>query len=277
MEIFLSIFVLFCIFIIGTLFGSFFSLANYRIPKHEDITHTRSYCPKCKHKLSFFDLIPVWSFVFCLGKCRYCKEKISPRYILLEVFNGIFFVIVYIIVFYLTKNPMNTLAICLIFYIFYAFIFVIIGSRVMKIKQEKNNKKGVYVVELVIAFVIFLILVSSCLIISRNYSYNLFLKVNEAEIVNATIDKMENLKRTYSTANFNTITSVENGTFTSNGITYSFNLKVTDYKQQKNVKYDLIKTLNLTLTRNVNGKDISYNISDYVINYSLLNTLLEGE
>ena len=216
MEIFLSIFVLFCIFIIGTLFGSFFSLANYRIPKHEDITHTRSYCPKCKHKLSFFDLIPVWSFVFSSGKCRYCKEKISKRYILLEVFNGIFFVLVYILVFYLTKNPMNTLAICLIFYIFYAFIFVIIGSSVMKKKQEKiNDKKGVYVVELVIAFVIFLILVSSCLIISRNYSYNLFMKVNESEIVNATIDKMETLKRTYSTANFDTITSIENGTFKS--------------------------------------------------------------
>ena len=50
-----------------------------------------------------------------------------------------------------------------------------------------------------------------------------------------------------------------------------------DYKEIKNVKYDLIKKLDLTLTRNVNGKDISYSLSDYIINYNLYNTLLEGE
>ena len=52
------------IFCIGTVFGSFFTLAVYRIPLRQDITHTRSYCPKCNHKISFWDMIPILSYVF---------------------------------------------------------------------------------------------------------------------------------------------------------------------------------------------------------------------
>ncbi len=77
----------------GTVFGSFFTLAVHRIPRHEDITHQRSYCPKCNHKLQFLDLIPVFSYLFLGGKCRYCKEKIRPRYLILEICSGIVFVI----------------------------------------------------------------------------------------------------------------------------------------------------------------------------------------
>ena len=81
------------IFIIGILFGSFYTLCVYRIPKIEDITHTRSYCPNCGHKLGFWDLIPVFSYIFLGGKCRYCKEKIRPRYFILEFLSGVFFVV----------------------------------------------------------------------------------------------------------------------------------------------------------------------------------------
>ena len=75
----------------GTVFGSFFTLAVHRIPKHQDITHERSYCPKCNHKLQFLDLIPVFSYIFLGGKCRYCKEKIRPRYLILELCSGAVF------------------------------------------------------------------------------------------------------------------------------------------------------------------------------------------
>lgn len=76
-------------FISGTVFGSFFTLAVHRIPKHQDITHERSYCPNCNHKLGFLDLIPVWSYIFLGGKCRYCKNKIRPRYLILEICSGL--------------------------------------------------------------------------------------------------------------------------------------------------------------------------------------------
>ena len=73
------------IFIMGITFGSFYTLAVYRIPLHQDITHKRSYCPNCTHKLSFFDMIPILSYIFLGGKCRYCKQKIRIRYLLLEI------------------------------------------------------------------------------------------------------------------------------------------------------------------------------------------------
>ena len=81
------------IFIIGTLFGSFFTLAVYRIPLHQDITHKRSYCPNCNHKLSFLDMIPILSYIFLGGKCRYCGKKIRIRYLCLEILTGIIFLL----------------------------------------------------------------------------------------------------------------------------------------------------------------------------------------
>lgn len=82
------------IFIMGTVFGSFYTLAVHRIPKRQDITHTHSYCPNCNHKLGFLDLIPVFSYIFLGAKCRYCKEKIRPRYFIIELLSGISFVII---------------------------------------------------------------------------------------------------------------------------------------------------------------------------------------
>ena len=81
------------IFIMGSVFGSFLTLATYRIPLNEDITHKHSYCPKCNHKLSFLDMIPILSYLILKGKCRYCKAKISPRYFIIEVLCGISFIL----------------------------------------------------------------------------------------------------------------------------------------------------------------------------------------
>ena len=74
MEI-LNIFFYIILFAMGITFGSFYTLALYRIPKRQDITHTHSYCPNCNHKLGFLDLIPVFSYIFLGAKCKYCKNK----------------------------------------------------------------------------------------------------------------------------------------------------------------------------------------------------------
>ena len=81
------------IFLIGLLTGSFCTLAIHRLPLHENITHKRSYCPNCKHKLSFWDMFPVVSYVLLGGKCRYCKHRIAPKYIIIELLTGIVFVL----------------------------------------------------------------------------------------------------------------------------------------------------------------------------------------
>ena len=100
----MNVFFYLLLFIIGTLFGSFYTLAVYRIPKRQDIIHTPSYCPNCNHKLGFLDLIPIVSYVFLKGKCRYCKEKIRLRYFILEVLSGMLFVLVAYLMQYKIEN-----------------------------------------------------------------------------------------------------------------------------------------------------------------------------
>ncbi len=89
----MNIFLYAIIFIIGTLFGSFYTLAVYRIPRNIDIIKKHSYCPNCNHKLGFFELIPVLSYIFLGGKCKNCKQKIRIRYLVLELLGGITFVV----------------------------------------------------------------------------------------------------------------------------------------------------------------------------------------
>ena len=121
-------------FIMGTVLGSFFTLAVYRIPLKKDITHERSFCPNCNHRLEFLDLIPVFSYVFLGGKCRYCKQKIRPRYLLLEVFSGVIFMLFFIsLKIDILNLDINKVA-YLIFGIFYISSLFIIGG----IEKEKH-------------------------------------------------------------------------------------------------------------------------------------------
>lgn len=129
----------FIIFCIGATFGSFFTLAVYRIPIKQDITHTRSYCPKCNHKLSFLDMIPILSYLLLGGKCRYCKEKIRPRYILLEILSGLAFVL-FASSIKLSVFSMNyqTIAYFSFGLLYIATLFIIAGIDKEKIRIEKS-------------------------------------------------------------------------------------------------------------------------------------------
>ena len=126
------------IFCIGTLFGSFFTLAVYRIPLGQDITHTRSYCPNCNHKLTFLDMIPIFSYTFLGGRCRYCKEKIRTRYILLEIMSGVVFVLFATSVkLSLFSINLQTLAYIIIGLLYIATLFIIAGIDKERIRIEK--------------------------------------------------------------------------------------------------------------------------------------------
>lgn len=78
-------------FILGASIGSFLNVLIYRIPRKIQISSGRSFCPKCGHKLSFFDLIPILSYIFLKGRCRYCGEKISVLYPIVETLSGFAF------------------------------------------------------------------------------------------------------------------------------------------------------------------------------------------
>ena len=79
------------LFLLGTEWGSFFSLLGDRIPKKEKFFSGKSYCDHCHHKLYLFDKIPILSYLFLQGRCRYCHEKVSPLSTYMEFFTGILF------------------------------------------------------------------------------------------------------------------------------------------------------------------------------------------
>lgn len=83
------------VFIFGLAVGSFLNCVIYRLEKKESFLKGRSYCPHCKHKLSWQDLIPLFSFLILRGKCRYCQKKISWQYPLVEITTGLLFVLIF--------------------------------------------------------------------------------------------------------------------------------------------------------------------------------------
>ena len=88
--------ILLIIFILGLIFGSFVSAVTYRFPKGISFISGRSFCPNCKHNISWYDNIPLFSFLLLRGRCRYCGKKISWRYPLLELITGLGFVLIYL-------------------------------------------------------------------------------------------------------------------------------------------------------------------------------------
>ena len=82
-------------FIMGIVLGSFFNVCIYRIPNKQSIVNPPSHCYNCNTRLKPLDLVPILSWTLLRGKCRYCGQKISPRYALVELLTGILFVLVY--------------------------------------------------------------------------------------------------------------------------------------------------------------------------------------
>ena len=256
MSIYIYVIIGFFMFVIGTLFGSFFSLATYRIPRHQDILIKRSYCPNCKHNLGFFDLIPILSYIIGKGKCRYCKEKISIRYPIFELTNGIVFLIFFVIF----KLSINLVIVC----ISYAVIFVLIGAYVMKTKMteeekkelNKNTKKGVYITEIVIAMIIFTLLLVSSFVISRNYGSKSIENIARSGAISVAIKNVESAKAT----DYESLTSyslkVE-----ENSISYDVNVEVIPFDEIDYTYEDIVKKINVSVKYNVEGNSYEYNLT----------------
>lgn len=197
------------IFITGLMFGSFFTLAIYRIPRRIDIVKSRSYCPNCKHKLGFFDCFPILSYISTIGRCRYCKRPISIRYPLIEFASGMAFLITYLFFGFSWQFFLLIAA--------YVYAVLIVGIDVMrykmtdeekeqvkKMKEESNknkdnkkkvNKTGALNSELLVAVAIFLMFFISTIFVVRNYYSNLSLYSKKTEALNICLNKINETKQ----------------------------------------------------------------------------------
>lgn len=93
------------VFLLGLCIGSFLNCVVYRrLPasadsygeaRQEKSLGGRSFCPQCRRTLAWYDLFPVFSFVFLGGKCRYCKKKISWQYPVVEAATALIFLLIF--------------------------------------------------------------------------------------------------------------------------------------------------------------------------------------
>ena len=104
----LSIYII--VFLYGIVIGSFLNVVICRVPRKESIVRVRSHCEGCGYQLQWYDLIPLFSYIFLGGKCRRCKQTISIQHPLIEGLNGV----LYLIIFWRFGFSVETLIFCLL-------------------------------------------------------------------------------------------------------------------------------------------------------------------
>ena len=108
-PIILSMYII--VFLFGIVIGSFLNVCIYRIPKGESIVVVPSHCMNCNYKLKWYDLVPLFSYLFLRGKCRKCNTKISVQYPIIEAANGF----TYCLVFATHGFSLSSVCYCLLF------------------------------------------------------------------------------------------------------------------------------------------------------------------
>ena len=84
------------VFMYGLFIGSFLNVCIYRIPEGKSVVSPPSSCGNCGHRLNFLDMIPVVNYFLYKGKCRYCGASFSIQYPLIELLNGILYLLIFI-------------------------------------------------------------------------------------------------------------------------------------------------------------------------------------
>ncbi len=83
------------IFILGAVVGSFLNVVIHRVPNEESIVFPNSACPNCGKPIKPYDNVPILSWLILGGKCRNCKNSISPRYLFVELLTGLLFLLTF--------------------------------------------------------------------------------------------------------------------------------------------------------------------------------------
>ena len=89
--------------ILGVCVGSFLNVVIYRLPREMSLSHPGSHCTKCDYSLRWYDNIPILSWMILGGRCRKCREPISPRYAIVELVNMVLWILSVIL--FWNKSP----------------------------------------------------------------------------------------------------------------------------------------------------------------------------
>ena len=131
MPLFVTILLYIIIFLYGIVIGSFLNVCIFRLPNHESLLPS-SHCMSCGSRLHWYDLFPVFSYLLLKGRCRYCKAKVSWQYPIVELFNGI----VYVIVFMANGTNLQSVVYCLMASAL--IVITVIDERTYEIPVELN-------------------------------------------------------------------------------------------------------------------------------------------
>ena len=108
------------VIILGALWGSFANVCIFRLPNEGNVVSGRSFCPKCKQKIVWYDNIPIISYIILKGKCRNCDYRIAFQYLVVEILSLISFTLIY----YLFGISLTTLFFWILFLSFLIIFFI---------------------------------------------------------------------------------------------------------------------------------------------------------
>ena len=107
------------VFFFGICLGSFANVCIFRLPRNKQTITGRSFCPKCKKNIQWFDNIPLISYLLLSGKCRKCQKNISLKYFIVECICGAGFVLIFLCCSYYTSIVFLSLLFLLYLIIFF--------------------------------------------------------------------------------------------------------------------------------------------------------------
>lgn len=120
---------LLCFGFFGLFFGSFLNVVVDRLPRNESIVKGRSHCEACKKTLAWYDLIPVFSYLFLRGACRYCHARLSSYYLISELVTSLLFALTFWLLVHgdirLTLSSINDYVIVLYHFVLLACLLII--------------------------------------------------------------------------------------------------------------------------------------------------------
>ncbi|MDR3764828.1 MAG: prepilin peptidase [Acidobacteriota bacterium] len=108
-----------CYFIFGLIFGSFLNVCIYRLPRGLSVVAPRSACPGCSTPIAWHDNIPVLSWLALRGRCRQCRQPITPRYALVELVCGLLFLLSFLRM----ESPVDAVKSCVICFLLLGLTF----------------------------------------------------------------------------------------------------------------------------------------------------------